>query len=102
MALAQTFRESSVLVLPSLEEGFGLVVAQALHCGLPCIVSDRVGAKDFIEHRVNGSIFPAGDSHALADELEWWSRHPRRVKHSYSWPDAANQLIKLSGHPAPS
>ena len=63
--LAEGFRQGSVLVLPSLEEGFGLVVPQALNCGLPCIVSDRVGGKDLIRHRENGSIFPCGDAAAL-------------------------------------
>ena len=70
--LAEGFRQGSVLVLPSLEEGFGLVIPQALNCGLPCIVSDRVGGKDLIRHRENGSIFPCGDSNALAEELAWW------------------------------
>ena len=55
-ALADAFRKSSVLVLPSLEEGFGLVVPQALNCGAPCIVSDRVGAQDLLRHHENGSI----------------------------------------------
>jgi glycosyltransferase involved in cell wall biosynthesis len=57
-SLADAFRAGSVLVLPSLEEGFGLVVPQALACGLPAIVSDRVGARDLLRHRENGSVFP--------------------------------------------
>ncbi len=61
-ALAAGFRAGSVLVLPSLEEGFGLVVPQALNCGLPAIVSDRVGGKDLVRHRENGSIFTTGDA----------------------------------------
>jgi glycosyltransferase involved in cell wall biosynthesis len=64
--LADAMRSSSVLVLPSLEEGFGLVVPQALNCGIPCIVSDRVGGKDLIQHRMNGSIIPAQQPEALA------------------------------------
>ena len=65
--LADAFRSGSVLVLPSLEEGFGLVVPQALACGLPVIVSDRVGAKDLVRHRDNGSVFPTSDATALAE-----------------------------------
>lgn len=94
--LARRFRESSVLVLPSLEEGFGLVVVQALNCGIPCIVSDCVGAKDLIEHRKNGSIFPAGDAKSLAAELAWWREHPQRLTCLYPWEATARKLIELS------
>ena len=92
-ALAQAFREGSVLVLPSLEEGFGLVVPQALNCGLPAIVSDRVGGKDFLRHRDNGSIFPFGDARALAVELAWWAANPRRVAEKFGWTQPARTLI---------
>lgn len=94
--LADAMRESSVLVLPSLEEGFGLVVPQALNCGTPCIVSDRVGAKDLIRHRENGSIVPVGDAAALAAELEWWAANPRRVQETFGWTAPARTLIALS------
>jgi len=94
--LAHAFREGSVLVLPSLEEGFGLVIPQALQCGLPCVVSDRVGGKDLIRHRENGSIFPCGDADALAAELRWWADHRRRVPESFSWTQPAQRLIALS------
>lgn len=94
--LAEVFRQGSVLVLPSLEEGFGLVVVQALNCGLPCIVSDCVGAKDLIQHRVNGSIFPSGDAQALAEELKWWRENPQRLHTLYPWENPARQLIELS------
>src|SRR3954467_6585831 len=90
--LATAFRSGSVLVLPSLEEGFGLVVPQALSCGLPAVVSDRVGGKDLIQHRQNGSIFPCGDAAALAAELSWWARHPRRVREVYGWDAPATKL----------
>ena len=94
--LADAMRRSAVLVLPSLEEGFGLVVPQALNCGLPCIVSDRVGAKDLIRHRENGSIIPAQNPGALAAELAWWAEHPRRVAESFGWTEPARRLIALS------
>lgn len=94
--LAEVMRRSSVLVLPSLEEGFGLVVPQALASGTPCIVSDRVGAKDLISHRENGSIFSVSDPSALAAELEFWEKQRVIVRGDYSWRGPARQLISLS------
>jgi len=94
--LAAAFRQSSVLVLPSLEEGFGLVIPQALDCGVPCIVSDRVGGKDLIRHRENGSIFPCGDAEALAAELTWWKTHWHPVQEMHGWQQPAQTLFDLS------
>ena len=94
--LGEAFRRASVLVLPSLEEGFGLVVPQALSCGVPCIVSDRVGAKDLIRHGENGSIFPAKDASALAAELAWWAAHPRRIADAHGWSEPARRLLAFS------
>jgi glycosyltransferase involved in cell wall biosynthesis len=95
-ALAEGLRAGSVLVLPSLEEGFGLVVPQALACGLPCVVSDRVGGKDLLRHRENGSITPAQNAPALAAELAWWAAHPRRVREDHSWAAPARALLDAS------
>jgi len=94
--VAEFMRGSSVLVLPSLEEGFGLVIPQALNCGCPCIVSDRVGGKDFIRERDNGSIFPVGSAEALAAELRWWSENPRRTADNFTWTAGARTLIAES------
>jgi len=94
--LAEAFRGGSVLVLPSLEEGFGLVVPQALNGGLPAIVSDRVGGGDFVRHRETGSIFPTGNAAALASELLWWAENPRRVSENFGWSQPAEKLIEYS------
>lgn len=94
--LAERMRQSSVLVLPSLEEGFGLVVPQALNCGCPCVVSDRVGGKDLLRQRENGSIFPVGDAAALAAEFTWWAGHPTRVRENFTWTPGARTLIAVS------
>jgi glycosyltransferase involved in cell wall biosynthesis len=94
--LAEAFRKASVLVLPSLEEGFGLVIPQALNCGLPCVVSDRVGGKDLVLHRGNGSIFPCEDSEGLAEELAWWEGNWRAVEESHGWAEPAGQVIAAS------
>jgi glycosyltransferase involved in cell wall biosynthesis len=94
--LARAFHAAAVLVLPSLEEGFGLVVPQALNCGCPVIVSDRVGAKDLVRHRVNGSVVPAESAEALAQELLWHAEHPRRTDEVWNWSLPAKLLLDKS------
>jgi len=96
--LAEAFRGASVLALPSLEEGFSLVVPQALNCGLPCITTDRNGAKDLIRQHENGSVVPVQDSEALLRELIWWERNPSRPKEIFLWSDAARRLLTLSSN----
>lgn len=99
--LGNRLREADLLVLPSWEEAFGLVVPQALNCGLPVIVSDRVGAKDLIKPRVNGSVFAAGDSAALSREIEWWLGHPDAYVHQlFDWATPARSLLsQMRGRP---
>jgi glycosyltransferase involved in cell wall biosynthesis len=65
--LPSTYCAADLFVLPSLFEPFGLVVNEAMLCGLPVAVTDRVGAKfDLVRPNENGYVFPAGDVGALA------------------------------------
>jgi glycosyltransferase involved in cell wall biosynthesis len=82
--LADYYRNSSVFVMPSLEDGFGLVMAQALACGLPLISTTNTGGEDLLKIRnrepvkLEGNIkeYPAGylvpvrDSKAIASLLK--------------------------------
>jgi len=75
--LPSVYRAADVFVLPSLFEPFGLVVNEAMLCGLPVVVSDRVGAKfDLVRPNENGYVFPAGDSKALEEILRQVLPHP--------------------------
>jgi len=61
---------ADIFVLPSYVEPWGLVVNEAMACGLPCIVSDVVGAGPSLVSGPNtGLIFPAGDASALCSSL---------------------------------
>ena len=65
--LPSAYCAADLFVLPSLFEPFGLVVNEAMLCGLPVAVSDRVGARfDLVRPDENGYVFPAGDLEALA------------------------------------
>ena len=64
--LPAVYRSSDVLVLPSEYEAFGLVVNEAMLCGCPVIVSDRVGARfDLVREGETGFIFPVANVEAL-------------------------------------
>ena len=68
--LPACYAAADVLVLPSGSETWGLVVNEAMACGLPTIVSDAVGcAPDLIEEGRTGFTFPVGNAAALADRL---------------------------------
>lgn len=72
--LADLYRSASVFVLPSIEEGFGMVVAEAAASGLPVIISENVGAT--IRDGVDGYITPLRDIDALCDRLLVLYRDP--------------------------
>jgi glycosyltransferase involved in cell wall biosynthesis len=68
--LPSTYCAADVFVLPSLFEPFGLVVNEAMLCGLPVVISDRVGAKfDLVRPNENGYIYPSGNVEALVTIL---------------------------------
>jgi starch synthase len=69
---ARVFAEmarSHVLVLPSLFEGFGLVMVEAMAAGLPVIGSTHSAAPDIIEDGVSGYVVRPDDVDALSDRL---------------------------------
>lgn len=72
--MPEVYAAADVLVLPSYIDTWGLVVNEAFACGLPAIVSDRVGcAPDLIMDGLTGTVVPAGDVEALAKALGYWT-----------------------------
>ena len=61
---------ADVFVLPSVEETWGLVVNEAMACGLPVIVTERVGSSvDLVRDGENGYVIPAADPASLASRI---------------------------------
>ena len=68
--MPDAYRELSIYVAPSLLEGFGLTVAEALASGAPTIATRGVGAFDeLIEEGKNGELFERGDINDLEAKL---------------------------------
>jgi len=75
--IISAYAAADALVLPSTGETWGLVVNEAMACGRPCIVSDRVGCgPDLIEVGRTGAIFPVGDVDALGILMTGLARDP--------------------------
>ena len=90
--VVQWMRSGDMLVLPSLREQWGMVVNEAMSCGLPVIVSDACGCvDDLVQDNRTGSIFKCGDSDVLAQKIVLLSTsESKRVQFA----DEARQLIE--------
>lgn len=60
-------RQSDILVLPSIEEGFGLVVADAMGSGCVPLISEA--CTDICRHMDNGLVHRVGDVQTLARQI---------------------------------
>jgi len=61
---------SSVYVLSSLHEGFGIVLQEAMQTGLPIVATNDGGQTDLVEDGTNGILVPPRDPQALADGIK--------------------------------
>ncbi|NTV51862.1 MAG: glycosyltransferase family 4 protein [Candidatus Firestonebacteria bacterium] len=68
--MPEVMRTFDVLACPSVFESFGMVVIEAMAMGCAVVGSDSGGIPEIISSGVNGALFAAGDSHALAVSLE--------------------------------
>jgi glycosyltransferase involved in cell wall biosynthesis len=69
--LPAVYTASDLMVLPSVYDAFGVVVNEAMLCGCPVAVSDRVGAgPDLVAPVCPELIYPCGDTDALASILQ--------------------------------
>lgn len=72
--------EHDVFVFPSLFEGFGLVITEAMSQGVPVITTDRTAGPDLIENGTDGWIVPAGSSAAIKEVLQNILENPNLLK----------------------
>jgi glycosyltransferase involved in cell wall biosynthesis len=77
--LASYYRQADAFVFPSLEDTFGVVVADAAAAGLPIVSSVYAGStRDFVVEGVNGFAVDPLAVEELSDRLVWLADHPER------------------------
>nr|WP_274522944.1 glycosyltransferase [Ectothiorhodospira haloalkaliphila] len=110
--LPELYRRASVTVVPSVvaeggdQEGFGLVIVEAMGCGCPVIVSGLPAIEDIVSGEEMALRVPPGDATALADALEHTLNEPmvaeRRakvalahVRQRFGWESVGGQYLAL-------
>jgi len=82
---------ADVLVLPSISEPWGLVVNEAMVCGLPVIVSEVCGCvEDLLKNGQNGFVFNPADADELTQKLRFFAENPAQIA---PMGNASRQLI---------
>lgn len=105
-ALPGYMSASHVLVLPSIDEGFGMVQGEAMACGCPVIATNTTGAEDLFTNGIEGFIVPPRDAVALAERLKQLADNPplqqqmraaalERVRHLGGWNDYGDRWAAL-------
>jgi glycosyltransferase involved in cell wall biosynthesis len=64
----QYLSQSDIYLLPSLHEGFGICLLEAMYCGLPIVATNNGGQTDFLTHGRNVLFIPPKDDNRLAEE----------------------------------
>ncbi len=77
-ALRERYRQADVFVFPSCFEGFGLVLVEAMACGLPAIASEATAGPDIMTE-ATGRLIPVGSVDALVESLRWFQAHRDRL-----------------------
>ena len=68
--MPQVYSAADLFVLPSIEETWGLVINEAMACGLPVVTTEKVGSSvDLVKNFYNGLVVPEGDSLSLYQSI---------------------------------
>lgn len=98
--------DSHAFALPSLWEGYGMAIVEAMQMGLP-VIATRVGATpELIQDGVNGILVPPKDSRSLAQALKFLLNNPeirekfrrqslRLARRFNSWQEVGQSFVKI-------
>lgn len=78
--IGKVYSDCSVYVQPSVTEGFGIPVLEAMAYARPVIVSEGAGSCELVDDGKNGFIVPIRDSDAIKDKIQYFYDTPSEIK----------------------
>lgn len=98
------YNNSDLFILNSIEDGFGMVIPQAMACGLPIICTENTGGSETVDNGINGYILPVKDSVMLKNKicefyynrskLKKFSNNSLKKVNDLSWNFYGKEIIK--------
>jgi glycosyltransferase involved in cell wall biosynthesis len=104
--LNHLYSSAELFVLPSLKEGFGIVLLEAMYYGLPIITTNICAMPELVKDGENGLLVPAADSQALAEAMskliensdlrkQMGERGRIQVTNSYQWEKTGAKVLSI-------
>lgn len=105
-AVLREMQSHDVLVLPSLFEGFGLVILEAMAQGTPVITTDHTAGPDVIADGTDGFVVPIRSGKAIAEKLDLLARDSgqlmsmkeaaKKKAQSHGWENYRQRLVEVA------
>lgn len=107
--LLEVMKKADLFVFPSLADGFGLVIGEAMAAGVPVLTTNNTGGPQLISEGVEGWCIEAHEVAPLIERIEWAHRHrdelyrmgqlARQRAEQWTWADYRRKLIaELAPH----
>ena len=104
--LVEVYNKAKYLILPSRFDAFGLVITEAMYCGIPTIVSPTGGLKEQVTDNYNGWILKENTPHQLVSkikevykqndsEYKFFSENALNSNHDKSLEYVCNELVSI-------
>jgi len=103
--LYKYYSQGSVFVMPSVQEGFGMVQVQAMACGLPLICTINTGGPDLVDDGKEGFVISIRDVDSLKEKILFLYENPekcyqmgqaakRKVQQDFTWDDYGRKILQ--------
>jgi glycosyltransferase involved in cell wall biosynthesis len=104
--LRDQYHQADIFVFPSFFEGFGLVLLEAMACGLPAITTDATAGADVLTE-ASGRVLAVGSQDALVSALRWFDQNrdslpamgcaARKQAELCTWEDYRRRVTEATG-----
>lgn len=74
--IRQAYQNADALLFPSRLEGFGLVVAEAMACGLPVVIANSSALTELVDHGVTGFLCEKDNINQFVQTIKYLKKHP--------------------------